>query len=188
MKLVTKNDYFEMHETGRSYDFIATVQNTTDSPITISFDSIDQDPYGYCPENFEVAPRDWVGLLADENGWATFKAIKNGDFSVESRDLVHAAEIQDNAVNMAHCDWIIDKAKELKALLAHGSESMLVANKTRALSGIDTMMDSLRELKLCIKEVAEKKPPLEARIQSAEQKKAETPRQPVEHERDATRE
>lgn len=64
-----------------------------------------------------------------------------------------ATEIKDVTVNKAHCDWIIEKAKELKALISYESESMIAANKVRALSSIDTMMDSLNELKAYVESV-----------------------------------
>lgn len=52
-----------------------------------------------------------------------------------------------------HCDWIIERAKELKALFAYNSDRMIVFNKVRALSAIDTAMDSLKELKAYIESV-----------------------------------
>lgn len=61
-----------------------------------------------------------------------------------------ATETPDTTVNKAHCDWIIEKAKELKALLSYDSESMITANKVRALTSINTMTDSLNELKAYI--------------------------------------
>lgn len=64
-----------------------------------------------------------------------------------------ATEIKNVTVNKAHCDWIIEKTKELKALISYESDSMIAANKVRALSSIDTMMDSLNELKAYITEV-----------------------------------
>lgn len=67
-----------------------------------------------------------------------------------------ATEISDVAVFKAHCDWVVEQAKMVKALLNYNSEEMVAANKTRALSAIDTMMDSLRELKGYVEEVAEK--------------------------------
>lgn len=61
-----------------------------------------------------------------------------------------ATEINDLEIHKAHCDWIVNQAKELKALLSHDSENIVIRNKTRALACIDTMGDSLSELKLYI--------------------------------------
>ena len=49
--------------------------------------------------------------------------------------------------HLANCDWVVEKAKELKALMSYESDSMLAANRTRALSGIDTMLATLNELR-----------------------------------------
>ena len=49
-----------------------------------------------------------------------------------------------------HCDWITEQTKELKALFAYKSENMVKMNKARALSDIDTIAESLSELKLYI--------------------------------------
>lgn len=64
-----------------------------------------------------------------------------------------ASKIQDVTVNKANCDWIIEKAKELKTLISYESASMVRANKTRALSSIQTMRDSMNELEAFISEV-----------------------------------
>lgn len=64
-----------------------------------------------------------------------------------------ATQVKDITVNKAHCDWIIEKAKELKALISYESDSMIAAKKVRALSSIDTMMNSLNELKAYIESV-----------------------------------
>ena len=80
---------------------------------------------------------------------------------------MNATEITDFTVNKAHCDWIIDQAKELKALFSYESESMIRLNKVRALSCIDTMMDSLNELKAAIEPQA-----LDAQIRSAAAQRA----------------
>lgn len=68
-------------------------------------------------------------------------------------ETIKATEIKENAVNLAHCDWVVEQAKELKALLAYNSDTMIALNKVRALSAIDTAMDSLRELKAYIESV-----------------------------------
>lgn len=63
-----------------------------------------------------------------------------------------ATKISDSAINKTHCDWIIEHAKELKALFSHESDRMIELNRTRAIADVDTMMDSLRELKAYLTE------------------------------------
>lgn len=67
--------------------------------------------------------------------------------------MIKATEISENTIQKAHCDWIIKQAKELKALLSYDSDKMIAANKTRAISGIETMKNSLSELKLYIEDI-----------------------------------
>lgn len=61
-----------------------------------------------------------------------------------------ATNINDISIMKTHCDWITEQAKELKALFSYKSENMIKMNKARALSDIDTITDSLSELKLYI--------------------------------------
>ena len=68
-----------------------------------------------------------------------------------------ADKIDAFTTGMAHCDWIIMQAKEIKALLAYRSDSMVELNKVRALSAIDTSLASLHELKLFIEGMVDKK-------------------------------
>lgn len=116
--------------------------------------------------------------------------IANTDFSEDIKKLlgldgerendvltVKDTDIVDLSVNKAHCDWIIDQAKELKALFNFNSKEMIEANKTRALAGIETMINSLSELKLFVEEIdkakafsrieADHKEPLSEQIHSA---------------------
>ena len=64
----------------------------------------------------------------------------------EKREKAESTVPWNQAIN--NCDWVIDGAKELKALLSYNSKEMLNLNKTRVLSGIDTMIDALKELRL----------------------------------------
>lgn len=64
---------------------------------------------------------------------------------------IKATEISEKAIHVAHCLWIIQQAKELKALLSYDSDSMINLNKSRALSALDTIQGSINELRLYIK-------------------------------------
>ena len=63
--------------------------------------------------------------------------------------------IPDSAIAKAQCDWIVHNATMMKNLIRYDSAGMIAANKTRALSAIDTMMLSLNELKAYIEECGE---------------------------------
>lgn len=60
--------------------------------------------------------------------------------------------ITERTIQKAHCDWIKAQASEIKALLKYDDKTVLL-NKQRALSGIETAMQSLEELRLYINEM-----------------------------------
>lgn len=64
-----------------------------------------------------------------------------------------AMEINDIIINKSNCDWIIEQARELKALFSYNSEPMIRLNRTRALCAIQSAKDSLSELELYIKSI-----------------------------------
>jgi hypothetical protein len=64
-----------------------------------------------------------------------------------------ATDIDDITIQKSHCDWIIEQAKELKALFSYNSKSMIELNKTRALADIEAIKNSLVELELYIENV-----------------------------------
>lgn len=55
--------------------------------------------------------------------------------------------MNDFLINKTHCDWIIEQTKELKELLSYESTNMICLNKGRSIACINTIEDSLRELK-----------------------------------------
>lgn len=64
-----------------------------------------------------------------------------------------ATEIDDLTINKTHCDWIMKQVKGLKSLFYYNSEDVIVQNKTKALAAIQTMENSLSELKLYIESI-----------------------------------
>lgn len=96
-------------------------------------------------------------FFADERGAARYdteeiiETLLNLDLETQDKDVKETGY----KANIANCDWIITQAKELKALLAYNSDRMIVLNKVRALSAIDTAMSSLRELQAYIESVKE---------------------------------
>lgn len=61
-----------------------------------------------------------------------------------------ATEIHEVTIQKTNCDWIVEQAKELKALFSYDSKSMIKLNKTRALADIEQIRKSLEELELYI--------------------------------------
>lgn len=77
METIIATDEIIVKTTGRNYDFIATVENKTDEKIKIVFDK-DEDYY------IEIEPKDWLGLLADSEGWDMLECFKTGNFCLKS--------------------------------------------------------------------------------------------------------
>ena len=83
MTTIFENDLIKVSTTGRDYDFIAIIDNKTDGQICIHYDKP-----GY-NDNYDpilVAPNDWFGLLADEEGRDWVKAIENNLIYVVTDD------------------------------------------------------------------------------------------------------
>ena len=83
MTTIFENDLIKVSTTGRDYDFIAIIDNKTDGQICIHYDKP-----GY-NDNYDpilIAPNDWAGLLADEEGRDWVKAIENNQIYVVTDD------------------------------------------------------------------------------------------------------
>ena len=83
MTTIFENDLIKVSATGHNYDFIAIIDNKTDGQICIHYD----EP-GY-NDNYEpilVAPNDWFGLLADDEGRGWVKAIENNQIYIVTDD------------------------------------------------------------------------------------------------------
>ena len=68
---------------------------------------------------------------------------------------------------IANCEWIIDHAQELKALLRYNSVEMLRNNGVRATCAVDTMMAALKDVGAFIDEVVSPAKSLGAVLENA---------------------
>lgn len=66
----------EFTETGKDYDFIATIENNTDKALKLYIDDLE----GWYSEPIKIPANDWVGILANDEGRFQMESIKNGDF------------------------------------------------------------------------------------------------------------
>ena len=83
MTTIFENDLIKVSVTGRDYDFIAIIDNKTDGQICIHYDEpCHNDNY----EPILVAPNDWFGLLADDEGRNWVKAIENNQIYIVTGD------------------------------------------------------------------------------------------------------
>ena len=83
MTTIFENDLIKVSTTGRDYDFIAIIDNKTDGQICIHYDEPCHNDH-YDP--ILVAPNDWIGLLADDEGRDWLKAIENNQIYVVTDD------------------------------------------------------------------------------------------------------
>ena len=83
MTTIFENDLIKVSTTGHDYDFIAVVENKTNEQICVHYDE-----QGY-NDNYDpilVAPNDWIGLLADDEGRDWLKAIENNQIYIVTDD------------------------------------------------------------------------------------------------------
>lgn len=83
MTIIFENDFIKVSTTEKDSDFIAVIENKTNQKICVHYD----EP-GY-NDNYDpilIAPNDWVGLLAGEEGRDWVKAIENNQIYVVTDD------------------------------------------------------------------------------------------------------
>lgn len=76
---IFENDFVKISTTDKDYDFIAVIENKTNEQICVHYDKP-----GY-NDNYDpilIAPNDWIGLLANEEGRDWVKAIKNNQIYI----------------------------------------------------------------------------------------------------------
>lgn len=79
MKIIYEDEEIVVKQSENDFDFIATIENKTEEIVAIiADDELDEET---CFEAFDIAPFDWVGILADEEGRRTLRAIRLGKFS-----------------------------------------------------------------------------------------------------------
>lgn len=76
-----EDQYIIVRPTGRDYDFIATIESKVDYPIHIEFVHPEYGEGAVSPCYLDA--NDWVGLLADDEGYLTLEAIEDGEVFVE---------------------------------------------------------------------------------------------------------
>ena len=83
MTTIFENDLIKVITTGKDHGFIAIIDNKTDGQICIHYD---EPSYNDKYEPILVAPNDWIGLLADEEGRDWVKAIENNQIYIATND------------------------------------------------------------------------------------------------------
>lgn len=63
-------------KTGRNYDFIAIVENKNNYAIRVIIGD------EYDGEYFDIDANEWIGILADEDGYYCLEELRKGNFKI----------------------------------------------------------------------------------------------------------
>lgn len=70
---IFENDFIKVSTTGHDFDFIAAIENKTNKQICVYYD---EPCYNDKYDPILIAPNDWIGLLANDEGRDWVKAIE----------------------------------------------------------------------------------------------------------------
>ena len=76
---IFENDFIKVSTTDKDYDFIAVIENKTNEQICIHYD---EPCYNDNYDPILIAPNEWIGLLANEEGRDWVEAFKNNQIYV----------------------------------------------------------------------------------------------------------
>ena len=79
-EIIFENDIIEIATTGHDYDFIAYIENKTDKPIKMNIAV--EDNYYEEDDAFIIEANNWIGLLADDEGYNDLDQIKKRNFKI----------------------------------------------------------------------------------------------------------
>lgn len=74
MKTIFSDDIIEVIDQEKDFDFIATIINKTDETIMIDFYDLE--------ESIKIEPSEWIGLLADDEGYMMLEQFRYFNFIV----------------------------------------------------------------------------------------------------------
>lgn len=152
---IFENEQVKMIETGRDYDFIATITNKTNRTMKVKVDCEDY------IDVYEIQANSWVGVLADKDGWTILKKLKEGKFELDNstndliKDKIILLSTTDgesdfilivNKNDYSQAAMIIEKAKEeYYGSDSDGLFSDMVCNLLEA-ANIEAFMPDFEEL------------------------------------------
>jgi len=73
-KIIFENEDIEIKTTGHDYDFVATIYNKTDKNMQFGIAEFGLDT------NWEIPPRDWIGVEANEIVDDVIDCLEAGNF------------------------------------------------------------------------------------------------------------
>ena len=141
---IFENDFIKANTTDKDYDFIVVIENKTNEQICVHYN----EP-GY-NDNYDpilIAPNEWIGLLANEEGRDWVEAFKNNQIYISTNsdeidyDLTGCSMTQWNE----DCEQIMAEAERILNeynLYGHDRNTN-VANSNQLV----TVLEILKEIK-----------------------------------------
>lgn len=113
MMTIFENDFIKVNMTGHNYDFIAVIENKTDKQICIHYN---MPGYNDVYDPILIAPNDWIGLLADEEGRDWIKTIENNQIYVVTNDdeICYSSYHNTNIYNSNPLSTVIEILKKIR--------------------------------------------------------------------------
>lgn len=113
MTEIFENDFIKVSMTGHDYDFIAVIENKTDKQICVHYNT---PGYNDVYDPILIAPNNWIGLLADEEGRDWIKTIKNNQIYVITNDdeLCYSSYYNTNIANSNQLVTVLELLKKIR--------------------------------------------------------------------------
>ncbi len=147
-----EDEFVKIATTGHFYDFIATVENKDSEAITIVFEGESE-----FVVDFVVDGKDWVGILADEEGWDALVAICAGDFHIEGGDdfdkideneilaTLKSTNISSVDLDREFCNRVISLIENKNAQVVELEKKL----KTAKAEALKAFLDKLIDVSVC---------------------------------------
>ena len=137
---IFENDFIKVNTTDKDYDFIAVIENKTNEQICVHYN---EPCYNDNYDPILIAPNEWIGLLANEEGRAWVEAFKNNQIYVVTNsdeidyDLTGCSMTQWNE----DCEQIMAEAERILNeynLYAH-DRSINIANSNQLVTVLEIL-------------------------------------------------
>lgn len=84
MKTIFENEFIRVSETGRDYDFVATIENKTNKALSLVFHDLEEAEENAITEQYNIPANDWIGLTNWEYEGNNKQALEQGDYIISA--------------------------------------------------------------------------------------------------------
>lgn len=95
---IFENDFIKVNTTDKDYDFIVVIENKTNEQICVHYN---EPCYNDNYDPILIAPNEWIGLLANEEGRDWVEAFKNNQIYV----VTNSDEIDYDLTGCSMTQW-----------------------------------------------------------------------------------